>query len=581
VGERRSIIAELRRRHVFRVAGLYIVAAWVVLQVADLAFENFGLLAEAMRFVWYALIAGFPLALVWGWRYDLTTRGIVRTPPASDAGSSDMRLRGPDYAILSALAAITLFILGGMINEIRSLPGASSPYAINRNVRSSIAVLPLDNLSGDPNKAYLAAGMHDALITSLAKITSFRVISRTSTVNMTRNLTVPEIGETLGVDKIIEGSVTSEGDNVRIIVQLIDTKTDEHIWTENYVRSFESLVDLQNEMATSIASAVKIQLTPDELRRLESEGDVNPETYDAYLRAMYRIRRETGDGMREGMDILRDAVENDPTSALAWAGLAYGYGELGHSPFPVKGAYPRAKAAADRAIELDPDLAEAHLAVAMYQIYYEWDFVAGEATLRRAIEMNPSLVNAYYHLAWLLELHGRDEEAIALGVITKTLDPLSPFFGAWLADQYRDAGMFDEAIAEVEDVMRMADDYPVAVMVLGQIYLDMGDHEKAIGLHEQLRDNYFWSFVLATSLATAGRDEEALAIAKKYEEDGDSMVLVLVHAALGNREETLQWLQRSYDERIPWYPWMLKWYPQTREMYDDPKFLELAAEIGL
>ena len=455
------LFLELRRRHVFRVAGIYLVSAWVILQVAGLAFESFGIPTPAMRFVWFALIACFPLAIVWGWRYDITTKGIVRTPPAAKSEAANLKLRMPDYVIISALAGVVLFVLAGTVNEIWRMPQTvEHRYALNRNILSSIAVLPFDNLSGDSANDYLSAGMHDALITSLARINAFKVISRTSTLRLSKTLTIPEIAARLGVDKIIEGTVTRDKDDVRINIQLIDAEREENIWTESYTRSFDSLFAVQGEIATSVASAVQVRLTPDEMRRLASRGEVNPETYDTYLRAMYRIRRETGKGMQEAMQLLMDTVENDPTSALAWAGLAYGYAELGHSPFPEKGAYQRAKAAADRAIELDPDLAEAHLAVATYRMYYEWDFAAAEQSFERAIEINPSLVNAHYHLAWLYELYGRDEEAIRLGELTKELDPLAPFYSGWLAEQYRDAGMIDKAIEEAEQALETAQQLP-------------------------------------------------------------------------------------------------------------------------
>jgi TolB-like protein len=577
-----QLIAELRRRHVFGVAGIYIVGVWVALQVADLAFESFGIPDTAMRYVWYAVIAGFPLAIVWGWRYDVTPKGIVRTPPAAGADTAGLSLGKTDYIILASLAMITLFILGGMVNEIRRMPVESpATFALDRNILSSIAVLPLDNLSGDSSQAYLAAGLHDALITSLAKIKSFRVISRTSSLRVSKKLTLPEIGKRLDVDKIIEGSVTREDDMVRIIVQLIDAETDQHIWTENYFRSFDSLVALQNEMATSIASAVQVRLTPEEQRRFESRGEVNPETYDAYLRAMYKIRRETGQGMRDGLQLLMDAVENDPSSALAWAGLAYGFGELGHSPFPEEGAYPRAKAAADRAIEIDPDLAEAHLAVGMYKIYYEWDFAGGEAAFNRALDINPSLVLAHYHLAWLFELLGRDDEAILAGELTKDLDPLSPFFSGWLASQYRDAGMYDKAIAEAESTLQLRRNYPVARLVLGEAYMELGRVDDALEQHEMLRDNYYWSFALAATLGKAGRVDEALEISRKYEKDGDSLVLVLIYAALGDHDTAYKWMIRARDDKIPWYPWLLTWYSETRGMHDDPRVIALAKELGL
>ena len=572
---------ELRRRHVFRVAGIYVVSAWVILQVADLAFDSFGMPATGMRFVWLALAACFPLAIVWGWRFDITSSGIVRTPPADNVDIVS-RLRTPDYVILSALAAVVISVAAGTVKEISQLPQSiDQRFSLSRDIISTIAVLPFDNLSGNSEDGYLSAGMHDALITSLGKIRAFKVISRTSTLRLSQTLSIPEIGERLGVDKIIEGTVTRERDEVRINIQLIDAQREANIWSESYVRSFDSLVSLQGEIAASVAGAVQVQLTPAEMRRLESKGEVRPSTYDTYLRAMYRIRRETGPGMRDAMQLLMDAIEDDPTSALAWAGLAYGYGELGHSPFPEQGAYSRAKAAAERAIDLDPELAEAHLAVAMYRMYYEWDFAAAEQAFERAVAINPSLVNAHYHLAWLYELFGRDEDAIRLGELTKELDPLAPFYSGWLAEQYRDAGRFDEAIAEAEATLSLRQNYPVANLVLGETYADLGQFDKAIEYHEKLKNNYYWSFALAASLGAAGRTDEALQLSSRFEENGDSFVLVLIYASLGDYDNAYRWLLTAREEKIPWYPWLLKWFPQTRGFHDDPRVVALARELGL
>ncbi len=576
-----GFFAELRRRHVFRVAGIYVVGAWVVLQVADLAFDSFGLPPTAMRYVWFALIAALPLAIVWGWRYDITPTGIVRTAPAAEGEAVDARLRTPDYLIIAALAGISLFILAGVVNEIRQLPSQSSVSVDRRNILSSVAVLPLDNLSGDDGQAYLAAGMHDALITSLAKISSLRVISRTSTLRVAKNLTLSEIGNRLGVDKIIEGSVTREDDQVRIIVQLIDVATDEHLWTENYVRPMQNLVALQNEMATSIASAVKVRLTPEEERRLESRGEINPETYDVYLRAMYKFRRESSAGIREGIEMLADAVENDPTSALAWAGLAYGYLEIGHSPFPMSPAIPRARAAAERALELDPDLAHAHLAVGMFKLYYGWEFEEAEQSLVRALALSPSLVDAHYHLAWLKELFADHDAALRYGEQTKALDPLSPFYSGWLAEQYRAAGRYDDAIAEAQETLDLRREYPVAYIALGNTYLEMGDEEAAVEAHSNLADSGLWSFVYASTLAQVGRGEEAMPVLQRLEEREASVPLVVLYGALGEHDKAYEWMLEARDGQAGWYPWLLNWFPQTRGMHDDPRVQALAEEIGL
>ena len=215
----------MRRRHVFRVAGIYIVAAWVIIQVCDIAFESFGLPTQAMRFVWFALVAIFPLAVFWGWRYDITPQGIVRTPPAMVEGTADLKLRTPDFVIISALAVVVLFVATATVNEVlRSPQGIDQRYALSRDVLSSIVVLPFENLSPDSSQRYLAAGMHDALIASLAKVNAFKVISRTSSLRLPETLTIPEIGEQLGVDKVIEGTVIREEDKVRVSVQLIDAE---------------------------------------------------------------------------------------------------------------------------------------------------------------------------------------------------------------------------------------------------------------------------------------------------------------------------------------------------------------------
>jgi len=225
VGTVSLFFVELRRRHVFRVAGVYVVSAWVILQVADLAFESFGLPAAGLRFVWFALIACFPLAVFWGWRYDITPKGIVRTPSAAGNEAVDLKLRKQDFVIISALAGIVLFVLAGTANEIWRLPNTiDERYALNRDVVSSIAVLPFENLSGNSSDNYLAAGMQDALITSLAKVTAFKIIARTSTLRLSRKISIPEIGKQLGVDKVIEGTVTRDDDDIRINIQLIDTE---------------------------------------------------------------------------------------------------------------------------------------------------------------------------------------------------------------------------------------------------------------------------------------------------------------------------------------------------------------------
>jgi TolB-like protein len=566
-----------------RVAGAYIIGAWVLLQVADLGFQSLELPDRALRFVWIAALVGFPLAMVFGWRYDITPDGIVRTPPAAADDAVDLTLKGPDYAILTALSAIAVIIGYGVVGGIREVSN-SSPFETRAGERStnSIAVLPLQNLSGDADQEYLAAGMHDALLTSLSKISSLRVISRTSSERVDRTLTVPEIGKRLNVTHVVEGSVTREEDRIRIIVQLIDTATDTHLWGESYERSFDSILSLQGEMARALAQAIQVKVSPEEIRTLSDERPVRPDTYEAYLKGMFQMHKETSRGYRRGIEILTQAVEDDPTSGLAYAGLAYGYAKLGHSPLPEEGAYPRARAAAERALQFDPDLPEAHLAVGMYKLYFEWDWAGAEAALRKAIDLNPSLVTAHYHYAWLLELLGERERALEAGEQTIVLDPLSPFYAGWLADQYRVAGMGEQAIAQAESTLQLRPNYPVAWMVLGLAYAEMGRPEEAIRAHENLGDGAFWSWARVASYVTAGRLEEARALAQTVQpKPSHAIPLVLLNASLGDREQMFRWLEVAREIRAPWYPWLVAWFPQLHPYRDDPRLQALAEALRL
>lgn len=577
------ILNELRRRRVFRTAALYIVAAWVALQVVALAFQSFDVPAGALRYVWAVAVAGFPLALVFGWRYDITSRGIVRTSSVVSADSADLRLRKSDYVLLAALAAVAVLFVSGTVFEIRQGPmRASGPWYASKQFATAIAVLPFENLSGDDAQNFVSAGIHDALITTLSRITRFRVTSRYSTRSVRSGLSLPDIGQLLGVDKVVSGSVTREGQQVRVNVSLVDAATDRPLWSNSYLREFDGLIAMQNEIASAVAREVKVQLTPEEERRLSAEDGPDSDTYEAYLKGMFQLRKETSKSYRLAIDILTEAVENDPTSALAYAGLAIVYSKLGHSPFPVKGAYLRAGEAASRALEYDPDLAEAHLALGMYLSYYEWDFEGAEEAFLNALALNPSLVDAHYHYAWLLELLHRDEEAIAYGEYSKELNPLSPFYSGWLAEQYRDAGMYEQAIDEAKTTLELNPKWPPAWISLGQTYLDTGRTEEAIEAHTNLRNDRFWGFYFVSTLASAGREEDAEEV-QNYIEQGrnNPFTLSLIYAGLGDTERTFELMYAARDAKIPWYPWLITWFPQTKYLHADPRMQELAAELGL
>jgi adenylate cyclase len=563
---------------------IYLVSAWVAVQVASEAFPAFNIPGSSIRFVWIAALIGFPVAVLFSWKYELTASGIHRTPAAHEDVATVHSLTRIDYSILAALGLVTMITVFGVGQRLIEVQIETARAPSTREIDpNSIAVLPLENLSANPDDAYFAAGVQDALISRLSRITALMVTSRTSTLRINPRLSMPEIGRKLGVAKLLEGSVLMDGSRVRVIVQLIDAASDLHLWADTYEREVADVIDLQNEVARTIAEVIEVRLTPREEASLAAANPVRPETHLAYLKGMYQFRQETPEADRRGVDILEEVVRQDPTSALAHAGLAYGYAHLGHSPFPGD-AYPKSKLAADIALRLDPELAEAHMAVGMYRAYYQWDFEGAERAFKRAIALNPSLTEAHYHLAWLYEVLGpeREKESLAEGDRTRELDPLSPFYIGWLADQYRDACQYEEALSLAREAIRLDPEFPIGWVSLGWTYAALGEFDEAIDAHGHLADKPDWSWAIGVSYAAAGLEDKAREVAIALEQyPGTEFPLGLIYTQLGDPDSALQWISQAEKVRLPWYAALLGWLPGRERIADDPRLQARAAAIGL
>ena len=576
MGKLSRFIAEARRRRVFRTAGLYIVGAWVLLQVADLALESIGLPDSLLRFFWIAAFAGFPVALIFGWFFDVTADGIRRTLPSDGSPAEDLHMRVPDYVIVGALAVVVAVFAAGLFDRARQADELNGPYDPN-----GIAVLPLENLSGDEDQEYFSAGMHDALITSLSKISGFRVVSRTTTVRLDRALPMTEIGRTLGVRNIVEGSVTRDGDRVRVIVQLIDAATDAHIWAENFEREFTSVLGLQGDMAKAIARAVNVQLSDDEEALLSETREIDPKAYDRYLRGAYLLNHGSNRVRRRGITILEKLIDDGHEDAQIYASLAFGYALLGHSPYP-EGMYPASKLAARKAMELDDSIPEVYLALGMHEMYYEWDFAAAENHLLHALELNPSQIDAVYHYAWLMEYFRNTDKSLPAGELTVELDPLLPDMSAWLAEQYRYAGQYERAVELAENALELDPKNALALMSLGTTYAQTGDYELALRMTSKISNHAVWGFMHAVVLAESGRSEEARDILESIDKIPRNVIsLVLVNSALGEVDEAFHWMEVARESKLPWYPWFITMAPFMDEVRADPRMRIYAEELGV
>jgi TolB-like protein/Tfp pilus assembly protein PilF len=557
----------------------YILASWVLIQVASEALPALNLDERTIRYVWIAVLGGFPLAVIFSWQYDVTAQGIRRTATDDEGGSHDLRLKRIDYVLLLVLAALAVLGVFNLSQRALQEVAVRDVAPETRDIDPhSVAVLPFENVSPETTEQYFVSGMYDSLISNLGKINDLRVTSRTSATRVNTSQGLPYVGRKLGVANVIEGTVFRNGNRVRISVKLIDAASDQHIWSETYERPFDDVMAIQASVARTVARVVEARLTTQDEDQMARILEIRPETFEAYLRAMFQYQKETQEGYQEGITILEEALANDPTSALAHAALGQGYMELVHSVLPRMEAIKRGRAAIEKAVELDPTLAEAHLALGLLQFYGDWDFEASKFSLKQALDLNPSLSDAWYHWAWWLELMGDDVEAIKAGEKTIELSPLSSFYVAWLADQYRDAGDYDKAVELAESVLALNPNYPVAWFVLGNVFAEQDRFEEAIRAHGHLADIPFWAWALATTYAKAGQPEMALEIAATYESRASNAIpLAAIHAALGDVEQTVYWSQQAREKQLPWAAGLFSYFTPTRSLYEDPRIQAEAA----
>lgn len=451
---------------------------------------------------------------------------------------------------------------------------------------TSIAVLPMKNLSGRPEQKYFVAGMQDALIADLSKLGALKVISRTSTQQYEdTKKPLPLIGAELGVDLLVEGSVYQVDDRVRITVQLIDAASDDHLWAESYERDLTDILQLQSELARAIAGQIRVTMTPEEEARLADAPKINPDTYNAYLRGMYFVNKAVPEETAKGLATLAGAVEADPKNALAWAGLALAHLLAAHGPEPPFGAYAQAEKAAVKALALDDTLAEAYAARAEGRLYGDWNWDGATEDFRRALELNPSLAGTRAHYSWSLILHGHNDEGLAQMKRAIELDPLTPLWPAWHGWQYWEMGQLDLAIQQARKSLELDEDFPVGLYVLGGALAAAGSYDEAIAAHQKAAAiSPEWNLGLPEVYALAGRGDEARAELARMEQNfttWDTHYIARGYLYLGDKDDAFKWLMKACEEpHHPYIPW-ISIFTSYDSLRDDPRFARLLQRMNL
>ncbi len=579
-------LEEARRRRVFRVAGIYVVAGWLAVQVASEALPALDLEAGAIRYVWLAVLLGFPLALVFGWFFDVSPAGIVRTPPAAPAAAAP-GLRRTDYLILAALAVIAAGILLELSGQVRE---TAAPRATPADPLS-IAVLPLDNLSGDPEQAWFAAGMHDALISALSRVSGLRVTSRTSTKPYADSeKSAPEIGAELGVARLVEGSVYRAGDRVRIIVQLIDATRDDHLWEQTFERELTDVLRLQSDITRAIAGRIQVELTRADERSVASAASVVPGAYEAYLKGQFHTERFTPEDMRLAADYYRRAVELDPESPLGHWGLyrICGFQVQAGLIRPREG-HPKCRASLLRAFELDDTLAEVHMGLALSYWLYDYNWPAADAAFRRSLELNPSYAEARMFYAHFLAVMRKPGESTVQIELARELDPLNVFVRALHGAQVVLVGDTAAGVAQIEDCLREvpALGFGFDVLWFGNARLGRWNaaYEAAVSHFGITMGQHEIAAALVRGHAAGGYRNAMREGALAAERVSGSAYVPAVEISLlwemaGDADKAFEWLDTAYD----WHDPTLPYIAATGMMFaldEDPRFRALLERMDL
>jgi serine/threonine protein kinase/tetratricopeptide (TPR) repeat protein len=477
-------------------------------------------------------------------------------------------------------------------SALRASPGsdATTPAAAPPAPVRGILVLPLENLSGDPEQEFFADGMTEELISDLAQIQALRVISRTSAMRYKKTQkTLQEIGRELNVDSVVEGSVRRHGERVRITAQLIEIATDRHLWAKSYERDLKDVLALQGEVAQAIAQEIKGKLTPEEEARFAHSHTVDPKAYEAYLKGRHHWYKRNDESLLRSLEYFREAIDVDPTWATAHVGLADAYNVMGfYGTLPPGDTFPKAKTAATAALRLDPNLAEAYSDLGYTQHYYEWDWAASEKSFRRAVSLNDN--NAYIHLFYanLLAAMGRAEESIAEVERAHELDPHAMIIGTargWMRYYARD---LDGAVDYIQRIIDMESDFSTAHAWIAAVYEIREEYDLALAAAMRaaaLTARGPWSLVsLGRALAKLGRISEAEGILAEMHELASRRYvspydMALVAEGLDRPEQALDFLERAHASRANMIV-LLRVEPRWDRLRSHPRFQELERRMA-
>ena len=522
---------------------------------------------------------------------DLSVPGSLAPDILTNSPALPPATPGPKHPLrrpwlFAAMVAGALSALGLWRFEFR----AQGPFSAARMKISSLAVLPLQDLSPDHSQEYLSDGLTDELITDLAKVPGLRIISRTTTMQYKgTHKAVPQIARELNVDALVEGTMLRSGNRLRIRVQLIQASTDHHLWAEAYERDVNDILALESEVASSIAGQIKIEVTPQQQAKASAARAVNFDAYSAYLKGRYEWNKRTAEALKKSIQYFQEAIEKEPGYAEGHEGLAEAYSVLSDYDVLAPGeSYPRARAEATKALEIDPSLSEAHATLATVKEEYEWDWPGAGREFQLAVELGPGSATAHQWYGEYLLRVGRIDEGLAQMRQALQLDPGSPLMNAELGGDLYWARQYDQAIQQLSKAIEMEPRFAYAHSWLGFAYEQKGMRKEAIEEFQKavaLSRGSAFRAALSYGYGRAGRTTEARKISDELTRRASQAYvspydMAVIYVGLGEKEQALKSLEKAFAVREPALD-LLKIEPALDPLRSDPRFNVLVHQVGL
>ena len=581
VARLKRFVVEVRRRKVHRTLGVYIVVAIMVLEGADLILPSMAVPTWSYNLLVFLVVSLFPIVLVLSWAFDLTHRGVVRTEALPDPASSD----GAGEPAETEPATPS---------QDRSSPAAYDPPDGAGDgpseVIDSVVILPFSTLGDDPDDEYLSEGIAESIINRMSRLSGIRVVPRSAAFRYDgSDPDLAVLSEELNVSAVVTGRVRHRGSNLLVQVELVDVAREAQFWGENYSRPMEDVLDVQEEMATEIYRALRQTLSEEDERSLRRRETDHAEAYQEYLKGRYHWNKRTPEGFRVATRHFREAIGKDPEYALAYAGLADTYNVLGYYGIqaPVE-SYPPAMVAAEKALKIEPSLAEAHASLGFATLFYNRDWNAAAEHFQAAIRHDPDYASAHHWYAWYFLVRERFDETLTRLEEALRLDPLSLVINDHLAYGYLLLGRTEEARSQIRKTQELSPEYPLAWWRLGNYRQTQGELARAAEAYEranEVTNGLLCLGYLGMVKAEIGDIEAAHGVLTRMAEESTNRYIspldrALVYAGLGDLDATFQWLDAAVEERVSDVV-RLKLLPWPEAVVADPRFRDLVHHLEL